>query len=690
MSSLRYYIRRLRELPFPVVLKLFADIVGRKLYALVQKASARIIGTELRDDRFLRTAWAEPYHFDDARSLRSYFRERTSPALFIDSLHPDSVGSFLANNHPKTADALIADAENACDHVFDLLGSGDVRLGETIDWHSDFKTGYRWDPGTYFKDIKIPYGKADIKVPWELSRFSHAAVLGQAYCLTKDEKYPREFVCQVSSWIDANRLQFGVNWACTMDVAIRVCNWIAGYAFFKDSPALTEDFLLKFLKSLYQHGRHIRENLEYSDTLTSNHYLANLAGLVYLGVLFPEFREAEGWKDFSIREMVNEMEKQVYHDGCDFEASTCYHRLVLELFFYPTVVSVLNNEEFNGNNHRDIALKLFGPRYTNRLFQMFEAVLVLLKPSGSMPQIGDNDSGRLHVFAERSILDMRYLLGLGAVFFKERRLKIKDFCTTPEITWVFGAKGFATWQSLEEQHLPSIASLALPDAGWYIMRNDQDYLIVSCGPNGQNGNGGHAHNDKLSFELCIDGQDIFVDAGTGVYTLEPALRNNFRSTAHHNTVIVNNWEQNRFDTTPPGLFRMDNQAKARVLAWESTPDVDRFIGEHAGYDAQGYHHQREILFNKRERSFRIVDSIAGQTPSSTAHFHVAPGIAVHKTGTDCVIAGPMVLSFQCHDKVNIEPYLFSRGYGYREPGNCVTVHFGNQLKTGIVWKGRPD
>ena len=43
-------------------------------------------------------------------------------------------------------------------------------------------------------------------------------------------------------------------------------------------------------------------------------------------------------------------------------------------------------------------------------------------------------------------------------------------------------------------------------AGWYVMRNNKNYCVVSCGPNGQNGIGGHTHNDKLSFELCINGR----------------------------------------------------------------------------------------------------------------------------------------------------------------------------------------
>ena len=47
-------------------------------------------------------------------------------------------------------------------------------------------------------------------------------------------------------------------------------------------------------------------------------------------------------------------------------------------------------------------------------------------------------------------------------------------------------------------------------------------------PNGKNGNGGHNHNDKLSFELNIFGQDFIVDGGCPFYTNSPDLRNSFR------------------------------------------------------------------------------------------------------------------------------------------------------------------
>mgnify|MGYP001448654285 CR=1 FL=1 len=85
-------------------------------------------------------------------------------------------------------------------------------------------------------------------------------------------------------------------------------------------------------------------NLE-NKGITTNRYLSDLVGLFYLGITFPEFKEAKRWRECGVQELIREMEKQVYDDGMDFEASTCYHRLALELFFYPAVVCRLNGIE---------------------------------------------------------------------------------------------------------------------------------------------------------------------------------------------------------------------------------------------------------------------------------------------------------------------------------------------------------
>lgn len=521
--------------------------------------------------------------------------------------------------HPEVSfkDRIQAEVNRISSNVFNLLGSGDVNLGVKIDWHCDFKTGYRWNPHTFYDDIEIPQGKADIKVPWELSRFQHLIPLGIAYNLTKDKKYTREFVDEVIDWIAQNPLGHGVNWRCAMDVAIRASNWIAAYDYFKDSGELSDAFREKFTKNLYLHGKHIRWNLEKGwRGLTSNHYLSDIAGLVYLGMFFRNAKPGRKWLGFGVRELKKEMRKQVYDDGCDFEASTCYHRLVLELFFYCTLLVVINDQSFTGENHKETAEKCFGKVYTERLYKMFDAVCYLLKPNGKMPQIGDNDSGQFFKFYPREVLDMRYLLSLGAVFFKEPRWKIREFFTKEEdiaeVLVLYGEGGKKVWDSLTWNGLEQIGSKAFKDAGWYVMRYDKNYCIVSCSPNGQNGRGGHCHNDKLSFELQLDGEDVIVDPGTYLYTPDPGMRNKFRSTASHNTVMVDDEEQNRFDLG--NIFELEDRTKAKCVKWESNSDVDVFVGEHYGYERlpNPVIHRRQIKFLKKQGKLEIIDSFNGK------------------------------------------------------------------------------
>ncbi len=645
---------------------------------LLDEVASRIGSSVPSDEAFFRICRSDGAEFRSTKDLGAYFRNRTGPVFLMAACqHPGvPLGASFAHGIP----AVVAAAERACVHTFDLLGSGDVSLGDMIDWHRDFKSGYRWSPSTHYTRIRIPVGTADIKVPWELSRFSHAIPLGQAYRLTGDEKYAREFARQVSDWIRANRPKFGVNWACTMDVAIRACNWAAGFFLMRNSPALDDDFLLMFLKSLYQHGRHIRANLENSAAVTANHYLANLAGLVSLGLLFPEFREAAEWRAFGTAELITEMEKQVYRDGCGFEASTCYHRLSLELFFYPVLLVVMNSEGFDGTNYREIAERCFGAAFTNRLRRMFDAVRLLLRPDGTMPQIGDNDSGRLHLYAERPVLDMRYLLCLGAVFFREPRFRIVEFGWCEETLWVYGKRGREIWDQLEETSLASIESAALTDAGWYVMRKGDTCIVVSCGPNGQAGFGGHAHNDKLSVVLTLQGRELLVDPGTFVYTRDPDARNRFRSTACHNTVTVNGREQNRLDR---GLFLLPDASRAECLAWQTGEGHDRFAGEHFGFSSEGFVHRREVDFDKESGTVRIRDSVRGENPTSVAWFHFPPGLRPEMGQDGVRFPGGAHISFRFHRAIELKEDWYSEAYGLKERSLCLAVSFSDKLETTI-------
>ena len=55
-----------------------------------------------------------------------------------------------------------------------------------IEWNKDYFTGFIWK-NKYYKRIKLIdlNNNADVKVPWEISRFHYANNLGMAYNLTK-------------------------------------------------------------------------------------------------------------------------------------------------------------------------------------------------------------------------------------------------------------------------------------------------------------------------------------------------------------------------------------------------------------------------------------------------------------------------------------------------------------------------
>ena len=555
-------------------------------------------------------------YFYSRRKLDSNYR--TAVYLLHGGISPaENMSDIYQNLYPDVRDNKIREADIICDHVFNLLGSGPVKLSnkgllsadgyEAIEWHCDFKGGYHWNPNTFFR--YIPYGhmaNVDIKVPWELSRFQHAIVLGQAYALTKNKKYSEEFSNQISDWIENNPAGFGVNWVCAMEVAIRAVNWLVAMELFYDRELFSDEFLRKLYASINDHGKFIRGHLETASGWTTNHYLADIAGLFFISIYCPFFKESRGWREFALEELHTEIDKQVYTDGCSFETSTSYHRLALEIFFYSLLLGQRAGVTFSGN-------------YIGKVKKMFKSSLYCIKPNGMIPQIGDNDSGRFLRFSDRPILEHKYLLSLAAVFYKDSDFKSKHFdLLDEEAFWVYGENAQTLWDGIAvRETLPELKSF--PDAGWYIIRHKNDYCLISCGRNG--GDGWHSHNDKLSFELVIDGQDVIVDPGTYVYTSYPEERNKFRSTAYHNTIAFDGYEQNDIAEE---TFLLRDRVEIINAELKETDEKIRFDGE---IRYEGIKHRREIIFDRKINEWQITDSfLCLNRVSAELAFHLSPDL----------------------------------------------------------------
>lgn len=479
-----------------------------------------------------------------------------------------SFGVSLGSLEPEARSQLLAVSEQVAAHRFDLLGSGPTELGPEIDWLRDFKSGRRW-PTDHISALLITYDdNSDIKVPWELSRCQHLPLLAAAYRITGERRWLEEIGAQLRSWIEQNPVEFGPNWACTMDVAIRAANWVATLALVRDAVA-DESWFEPVLASLLLHGRFIRRHLEWAP-VRGNHYLSDVVGLLAVAALFSRGREGRNWARFAGAELVRELGHQVRPDGCDHEASIPYHRLVTELFVCGIqAASVLAPEAMAGADRERLASMLaFTADYT--------------RPDGLAPQVGDADDGRYLSLGDYGRADPR----------SHRHL--------------FAQAG--------RPYAPATGHAAYPDGGYWIMRGGDLFVVIRCGDVGVGGLGSHAHNDALSFELAFGEQPLVVDPGSYLYTADPSERDRFRSTAFHSTLAIDGEEQNPI--SPDSLFAMSDCRRAQALAWE--PDRIRpvFVGSHRGYESltQPALHTRRIALDVPDRSLLIADTVTSPEP----------------------------------------------------------------------------
>jgi hypothetical protein len=549
-----------------------------------------------------------------------------------------------------------------------------------------------------------------------------------------------------------------------MDVAIRISNWLVTYDLFRTCGVEFDDSFEKtFSHSVYQHGRHIVHNLEWDETLRGNHYLSNIAGLLFVASYLPCSAETDAWLAFAIQELVNEVGYQFNKDGSNFEASSSYHRLSAELAFYATALTLaLPDEKGMALKEYDWRLLKGSPKlrpgpvtlyplngverftpfplwYIEKLEKMAEFIVHLTKPNGHIPQIGDNDNGRflklqplfhlrkvdetenLTIPPNRSTgpsdmgndweedhLDHRHLVAaINGLFGREdfaksigsgwleteiiRRLakdillpsykgsdeptvaEQKDGRQTEEIGRICrldASESMCKVFSRENEHLNGNRLYAYPDFGVFIFKSKTIYLAIRCGSIGQNGNGGHAHNDSLSFELNVIGRDFIVDGGSYLYTPFPNVRNVFRGTKAHNTLILHSHEQNDWADGILGLFSMRDKAHARVLKVNN----EFFRGEHSGY---GPKHDREFIL--RNSSLIIFDRI-DMTLTNEIHFNLSPEVEVVCLGEK----GPdefsleignggvyLTMSLRGFSKVESTSGYYSSGYGRRVKNTLV-------------------
>lgn len=663
--------------------KVTLDELGVRGRQELMKLGERLLqlkGNEMTDRAFIRhieRAHRRQSAHATASGILDRIRKPIDSSLIIPSfLHRNEIVVLMQERYERESRAIISRANRAIEGRFDLLGFDELDFGAPPDWLLEPVSGKRaplkhWTRIDYLDAAAV----GDKKITWELNRHQHFVTLAQAYWLTGDERYAKAFVAQAGSWMDANPPKRGINWVSSLELSLRSISWLWAVHMFSGSPSLPDEFALRLLKHLVLQGLHIEAYLSHYFS-PNTHLTGEALGLFYLGSALPALRCAKRWRTLGLEILLRELPRQVRTDGVYFEQATAYHRYTADFYIHLLVLARASGTRLPVEVERVLS-------------QLVTHLSWIIRPDGSTPLIGDEDSGRLLVLNAREPDDFRDTVGIAAALFGRGDWKHAAGECPIELLWLLGPEEVRRYDELHREE-PRASSRVFQAGGYAVLRDGWSrratYALMDCGPHGSL-SCGHAHADSLSIEFAAMGRTWIVDPGTFTYTGDNTLRDWFRSTAAHSTATVDGISQ----SIPAGPFSWTHIAKTTLAECVIEPGFDYIEAWHDGYQrlVDPVRHTRRLIFPQTDHaelslpSYLVVRDSFSATLSHTysIRYQLAPGCTAVASGNSITVTGLdgaslVIAGFgQSSICACIEEGWVSRGYGKREPAPAVVFEF---------------
>ncbi len=464
------------------------------------------------------------------------------------------------------------------------------------------------DLGTPINWLYNPTG--DKEFTWGINRFKHLRSLGIAYACTGDEKYAARALEHILGWIETQPCPHGLPaeeltyfqrpgpWRL-LETGLRLRQWTYAYHFFDGSDSWTEEGKSRFLASVKEHAHFLAD---YKASIEINHSIMHMIGLLSAALTFHSWEESGEWTKTAIRRLEECIAVQVLPDGVHAELTPHYHMVSLELFVDCAVMLKKRGMSFS-------------ERYEDILAGMARFAYSMKRQDGSMAPFAD------------SFANQPPDLNAAALYYKRPELLLND--QLYEQMWTVGPDDIhalvaaagntislngsgdiaAEAASVSDTSLVELP-FAFPHAGYYGLGGSGQQMIFDAGALG----GPHGHADALSFELCAFGEALFVDPGTYTY-MENPWRRYFKSTAAHNTVLVDGQDQTPYLRTQRWGAP---EASVALVRWE--PEQGLICAEHDGYALRGVMHRRAVWFLD-SGEWVILDRLAAEAGPEHVYQH---------------------------------------------------------------------
>lgn len=499
--------------------------------------------------------------------------------------------------------------DNFADEVMET-----IRIANDVS-NNTFKFEWKWDmertfiPYTFTKDIiwdKAPNN--DEEWIFMLNRHRYWITLGQAYVLTKDEKYTKTFIRQLTHWIKNVRPVEGTEkttWR-TIEAGIRGENWIKAYSYFSNSEYIDEETTRIFVESLKEHGEYLYSN--YSDARKlSNWGVLESHGLLVIGLFLNDKELSEKYIQESLRRLEEQIGLQVMEDGMHWEQSPMYLNEVLHCYLDTINLCKRNNIEIP-----NIILE--------KTKKLAYANLYMKKPNHKQICQSDSDD-----------TDLRDMLTKAAYLFEDGVLKFGSYEEIDfESIWDLGYDSIKKYKGIKVKY-PEYVSYGFEDSGNYYMRSGwsehDNYMYFHCGTLGS----GHGHADLLHISVFANGEDYLIDPGRYTYIEGNEEREYLKSCKAHNTTIVDDEEFTKLN----GSWSYNSVATPIKHPFISKDAYDYLEGSHLGYMSKGIFTNRSVIYIKPD-IWVLVDRFYGEgTHKYNQIFQFAKNIELKNEKTIC-------------------------------------------------------
>ena len=496
---------------------------------------------------------------------------------------PASIARAIARHDPQLYARFIEQSEAAAQGRVALLGHALLFVGNPPRWHREPVSGTE-APRVHWSRIDhldMPV-VGDHKVIWELNR--HQYLLAPAFCWLLDRE-PRRFdlvATHLETWLAENPPNRGVNWVSSLELSLRAITWCWLLWMLREAP-WRESLRAGLALSLEAHARHIERYLStyYSP---NTHLTGEALGLFYIGTVLADSPQAPNWRSKGASILEAAIVRQVFPDGIYFEQASQYQRYTAEIYLHYLLLADATGWGVSGT-------------VRERLGDLLAALRTLASSRGRIPLVGDDDGGLLLPFDHRPPDDVSALLLAGAVALGRAELRVAGVASPSFAYWLCGIERTDRVRALRAAN-PHWQDVYFARGGLGVLRDgweaDAPVTVIDAGPHGGL-SCGHSHADALAMTVDLGPAELFIDRGTLTYS--GPERNEFRSTASHNTLEIDGAPS----VTPGEPFKwlpgIPEPARGRVC---SSAEFSSFFGIAIGHLVGGRPstHCRRVIHRK--------------------------------------------------------------------------------------------